>query len=77
MPTKENLIKFSLPTARIDKGTPDELANQAEGTGERHTKKTRRAAFLAEMNQVVPCHELCALIEPIIPRRATGGQLSG
>ena len=30
-------------------------------------KQTRRAAFLAEMIQVVPWRELCALIEPFYP----------
>ena len=31
---------------------------------ERYTKKTKRALFLEEMEQVVPWGELCALIEP-------------
>src|ERR1700704_5085176 len=31
---------------------------------ERYTKKTRRAIFLEEMEQVVPWAKLCALIEP-------------
>ena len=31
---------------------------------ERYTKTTRRAAFLAEMERVVPWSALCALIEP-------------
>jgi len=31
---KENLIKFSLSTARSDKVAPDERANQAEDTGD-------------------------------------------
>src|SRR5271167_1000607 len=39
---------------------------------ERYTKKTRRAAFLEEMNQVVPWHELCALIEPHYPKAGSG-----
>ena len=34
---------------------------------ERYTKKTRREAFLEEMEQVVPWRELCALIEPHYP----------
>jgi IS5 family transposase len=34
---------------------------------ERYTKKTRRAAFLEEMEQVVPWAELCSLIEPYYP----------
>ena len=39
---------------------------------ERYTKKTRRAAFLEEMNQVVPWHELCRLIEPHYPKPGNG-----
>lgn len=39
---------------------------------ERYTKKTRRAAFLEEMNQVVPWDELCGLIEPHYPKAGNG-----
>jgi len=39
---------------------------------ERYTKKTRRAAFLEEINQVVPWRELCALIEPHYPKAGSG-----
>jgi len=39
---------------------------------ERYTKKTRRAVFLEEMEQVVPWRELCALIEPHYPRAGQG-----
>jgi IS5 family transposase len=39
---------------------------------ERYTKKTRRAAFLEEMEQVVPWAELCALIEPYYPKAGHG-----
>jgi len=39
---------------------------------ERYAKTTRRAAFLAEMDRVVPWAELCALIEPIYPRAGKG-----
>lgn len=36
------------------------------GTGfKRYGKTTRRAAFLAEMEQVIPWGELCASIEPV------------
>jgi IS5 family transposase len=38
---------------------------------ERYGKKTRRALFLEEMEQVVPWAELCALIEPTVRQ---GGQ---
>ena len=34
---------------------------------ERYGKTTRRSAFLAEMDQVVPWPVLCALIEPVYP----------
>jgi transposase, IS5 family len=39
---------------------------------ERYTKKTRRAQFLEEMEQVVPWSELCALIEPYYPKPGNG-----
>ena len=39
---------------------------------ERYAKPTRRAAFLAEMNRVVPWAELCALIEPVYPKAGNG-----
>jgi IS5 family transposase len=39
----------------------------AQSGFERYTKKTRRALFLEEMEQVVPWAELCALIEPVYP----------
>src|ERR1700681_3398677 len=39
---------------------------------ERYTKKTRRAVFLEEMEQVVPWRELCALIEPHYPKAGNG-----
>ena len=40
---------------------------------EQYTRKTRRAIFLEEMEQVVPWRKLCALVEPIIPSLGTGG----
>ena len=39
---------------------------------ERYTKKTRRAQFLDEMEQVVPWAQLCALIEPHYPKEGNG-----
>ena len=39
---------------------------------ERYTKKTRRAAFLEEMEQVVPWSELCSLVEPHYPKAGNG-----
>jgi IS5 family transposase len=39
---------------------------------ERYTKKTKRALFLEEMEQVVPWRELCALIEPYYPKAGNG-----
>src|SRR6202165_4358152 len=39
---------------------------------EQHTKKTRRAIFLEEMEQVVRWRELCALVEPIYPKPGNG-----
>jgi IS5 family transposase len=39
---------------------------------ERFGKQTRRAAFLAEMDQVVPWKDLCGLIEPVYPKAGNG-----
>src|SRR6185437_9378995 len=39
---------------------------------ERYTKKTRRAMFLEEMEQVVPWTELCALVEAHYPKPGSG-----
>ena len=39
---------------------------------ERYTRKTKRALFLEEMEQVVPWGELCALIEPHYPKAGNG-----
>src|SRR5207245_4125361 len=46
---------------------------------EQYTRKTRRAIFLEEMEQVVPWGELCALVAPHYPqpgkgRRPVGGE---
>ena len=39
---------------------------------ERYAKTTRRAAFLAEMERVVPWSALCALILPVYPKAGQG-----
>jgi transposase, IS5 family len=39
---------------------------------EKHTKATRRAQFLAEMERVVPWAALCALIDPVYSKGTTG-----
>jgi transposase, IS5 family len=39
---------------------------------ERYTKRTKRALFLEEMEQVVPWRALCALIEPHYPKAGNG-----
>lgn len=39
---------------------------------DKHSKLTRRAAFLAEMEQVVPWRELCAVVEPFYPKPGNG-----
>ena len=39
---------------------------------ERYAKTTRRVAFLAEMERVVPWSALCALIEPFYPKPGNG-----
>ena len=44
---------------------------------DKHSKQTRRAKFLAEMDQVVPWRQLCALIEPFYPRSGDGRHQRG
>ncbi len=44
---------------------------------ERYTKKTRRALFLEEMEQVVPWGKLCGLIESYYPKAGNGRQPVG
>jgi transposase, IS5 family len=44
----------------------------ADGGFEKYSKVTRRAAFLAEMDRVVPWSRLCALIEPHYPKAGNG-----
>ena len=39
---------------------------------ERYGKKTRRAEFLEEIEQVVPWRKLCALIEPHYAKAGNG-----
>ena len=39
---------------------------------ERYAKATRRAAFLSQMEQVVPWPALCGLIEPFYPKSGNG-----
>jgi transposase, IS5 family len=39
---------------------------------EQYTRKTRRAIFLEEMEQVVPWRELCALVAPRYPKPGNG-----
>jgi len=39
---------------------------------DKHSKQTRRAAFLGEMEQVVPWRELCAVVEPYYPKPGNG-----
>src|SRR6266705_905826 len=39
---------------------------------EQYTRKTRRAIFLEEMEQVVPWGELCALVTPHYPQPGKG-----
>src|SRR5450631_3242339 len=47
-------------------------ATLASAGFERYGKTTRRAAFLAEMERVVPWRALCALIEPVYPKAGNG-----
>jgi IS5 family transposase len=48
-------------------------ASLAERMGfQRYSKKTKRALFLEEMEQVVPWGELCSLGEPHYPKTGNG-----
>jgi transposase, IS5 family len=48
-------------------------ASLAEQPGfQRYSKKTRRALFLEEMEQVVPWNKLCSLVEPHYPKAGNG-----
>jgi hypothetical protein len=44
---------------------------------ERYTKKTKRALFLEEMEQVAPWDKLCSLIEPYYAKAGNGRQPVG
>jgi len=44
----------------------------ATASFEKHGKLTRRAAFLSEMERVVPWRELCAVVEPFYPKPGSG-----
>lgn len=47
-------------------------ATLAEAGLARYAKTTRRAAFLADMERIVPWSELCQLIEPFYPKPGNG-----
>ncbi len=49
----------------------------ATSTFEQYRKPTRREKFLAEMDQVVPWGDLCAMIEPFYPKPGNGRQPVG
>ena len=44
----------------------------ASASFDKHSEQTRRAKLLAEMDQVVPWRELCAVVEPFYPRAGNG-----
>src|ERR1700745_2312419 len=44
----------------------------ASASFDKHGKQTRRAKFLAEMDQVVPWRELCTVVEPFYPNGENG-----
>jgi transposase, IS5 family len=48
------------------------LSQQTLAGFEKYGKRPRRARFLAEMEQVVPWTQLCALIEPVYPKGEGG-----
>lgn len=49
------------------------LATEADGGFETHRTPTRRDVFLAEMDKVVPCSELCKVIESFYPKERANG----
>lgn len=49
------------------------LSMQHDASFELHRKATRRDVFLAEMDEVVPWSQLCAVIEPHYPKEPVGG----
>lgn len=50
----------------------------ASGTGfELHARPTRKAEFLAKMENLMPWSELRALIEPHYPKAGNGRPLTG
>ena len=50
----------------------DDQLSFAHATFQRFSKTTKRAAFLAEMNRIVPWQRLCAVIEPHYPKAGNG-----
>jgi transposase, IS5 family len=58
----------------LKRGTPMRQETLAQEGFEKHRKKTRREQFLEEMDQIVPWHELAAVIEPFYPQPAGAGQ---
>jgi hypothetical protein len=59
----------ALKNDRAWTGWIDEAADVGDGEVERYARTTRRAAFLAEMERIVPRPVLCALIHPSDPKR--------
>jgi IS5 family transposase len=39
---------------------------------DKHSKQTRRAVFLSEMDQLVPWRDLCAVVEPFYRKAGNG-----
>jgi IS5 family transposase len=50
----------------------DDQLSFAHATFQRYEKTTKRAAFLAEMNRIVPWQRLCAVVEPHYPKAGNG-----
>jgi IS5 family transposase len=58
-------------------GSGGPMTQQTLAGFEKYGKTTRRAQFLAEMEQVVPWAQLCALIEPVYPKGGSGAKVVG
>tara|TARA_R110002049_G_scaffold114171_1_gene265270 strand:+ start:258 stop:689 length:432 start_codon:yes stop_codon:yes gene_type:complete len=49
-----------------------QLTLGAANSFEKHNRPTRKAAFLARMDGLIPWRDFCALIEPHYPKRGNG-----
>lgn len=67
------MLPIMRPSKRV--GDPGEVAMRQQTLAgfERYGKTTRRAQFLAQMDQIVPWTELAAVVEPHYPKVGEAG----